>query len=80
LPSFISRRQKLADFRELGSLENFDFHFGFIAERVYQLKAIDTSLPFAELRRLSYIDYRARDADDDPTFSSLIRKGLPGRP
>jgi len=24
---FISRRQKLADFRELRSLENFDFHF-----------------------------------------------------
>jgi hypothetical protein len=44
------------------------------------LKTIDTSLPFAELRRLSYIDYRARDADDDPTFSILIRKGIPGIP
>lgn len=53
---------------------------GFIAERAYELKTIDTSLPFAELRRLSYIDYRARDADDDPTFSILIRKGIPGIP
>jgi hypothetical protein len=53
---------------------------GFIAERAYELGEIDASLPFPEPRRLSYIDYRARDADDDPTFSSLIRKGLPGTP
>jgi Domain of unknown function (DUF4105) len=53
---------------------------GFIAEHAYELGALDTSLPFAELRRLSYLDYRARNADDDPAFSSLIRKGLPGMP
>jgi Domain of unknown function (DUF4105) len=53
---------------------------GFIAEHAYELGEIDTSLPFPELRRLSYIDYRARGADDDPSFSSLIRKGLPGTP
>ena len=52
----------------------------YIAEHAYELRAIDTSLPFAELKRLSYIDYRAREADDDPNFSSLIRKGLPGTP
>ena len=51
---------------------------GTIAERVYDLRATDTSLPFAELRRLSYIDYRARAADRDPAFSSRIREGLPG--
>jgi len=49
---------------------------GFIAERAYELEEIDTSLPFPELRRLSYIDYRARGADD-LTFFGLIRKGLP---
>jgi hypothetical protein len=69
--------------KHIGSAHPWDWQLlinGFIAERAYELGAIDTSLPFAELRRLSYVDYRARDADDDPTFSSLIRKGLPGIP
>ena len=51
---------------------------GFIAERAYELRAIDTSLPFAELRRLSHINERARAADRDPAFSRRIREGLPG--
>jgi Domain of unknown function (DUF4105) len=69
--------------KHIGSAHPWDWQLlinGFIAERMYELKTIDTSLPFAELRRLSYIDYRARDADDDPTFSILIRKGIPGIP
>ena len=69
--------------KDIGSAHPWDWQLlinGFIAERAYEIGAIDTSLPFAELRRLSYIDYRARDADDDPTFSNLIRKGLPGIP
>ena len=39
MPSFISRRQKLADFRELRSLENFDFHFnpGINRAQIYEL-------------------------------------------
>jgi len=53
---------------------------GFIAEHAYELREIDNSLPFPELKRLSYIDNRAREAEDDPAFSSLIRKGLPGIP
>jgi hypothetical protein len=67
--------------KHIGSARPWDWQIlinGFIAERAYELGAIDTSLPFAELRHLSYIDYRARDADDEPAFSSLIRKGLPG--
>ena len=69
--------------KDIGSARPWDWQIlvnGFIAERAYELGAIDTSLPFAELRRLSYIDYRARDADYYLTFSSLIRKGLPGMP
>ena len=69
--------------KHIGSAHPWDWQLllnGFIAEHAYGLGALDTSLPFTELRRLSYIDYRARDADDDPTFSSLIRKGLPGIP
>jgi hypothetical protein len=69
--------------RHIGYARPWDWQIlinGFIAEHAYELGEIDTSLPFPELRRLSYIDYRARDADDDPTFSSLIRKDLPGIP
>jgi Domain of unknown function (DUF4105) len=69
--------------KDIGSAHPWDWQLllnGFIAEHAYELGALDTSLPFAELRRLSYLDYRARNADDDPAFSSLIRKGLPGMP
>jgi CheY-like chemotaxis protein len=47
-------------------------------EHAYELGAIDTSMPFAELKRLSHINDRARAADGDPAFSSRIRDGLPG--
>jgi hypothetical protein len=69
--------------KHIGYAQPWDWQIllnGFIAERAYELGEIDTSLPFPELRRLSYIDYRARNADDDPNFSILIRKGLPGKP
>jgi hypothetical protein len=53
---------------------------GSIAEHASELGTLDTSLPFAELRRLSHINARARAADRDPAFSSRIREGLPGMP
>ena len=37
-------------------------------------------LPFAELKRRSLIDDRARAADQDPAFSIRIREGLPEMP
>jgi Domain of unknown function (DUF4105) len=67
--------------KHIGSARPWDWQLlvnGTIAERAYELRAIDTSLPFAELRRLSCIDERARAADHDPAFSSRIREGLPG--
>jgi hypothetical protein len=48
---------------------------GTIAEGAYELSAIDTSLAFAELRRPSHINERARSADRDPAFSNRIREG-----
>jgi hypothetical protein len=66
--------------KHIGSARPWDWQLlvnGTIAERAYELRAIDTSLPFADLRRLSYIDERARAADRDPTFSRRIREGLP---
>ena len=67
--------------KHIGSARPWDWQLllnGTIAERAYDLKQIDTSLPFAELKRLSHINERARAADRDPAFSSRIREGLPG--
>ena len=47
-------------------------------ELSYERGTIDTSLPFPELRRRSDITEKAKAADQDPAFSSLIREGLPG--
>ena len=50
---------------------------GFIDEMMYERGTVDTSLPFAELKKRSHINARARAADDDPDFSLRIREGLP---
>jgi Domain of unknown function (DUF4105) len=52
---------------------------GYIDEMLYERKAMDTSLPFAELKKRSYINPKAQAADKDPAFSQLIRLGLPGQ-
>ncbi len=69
--------------KHIGSAHPWDWQLlvnGSIDEHAYELGAIDTALPFAELKRLSYINDRARTADHDPAFSSRIRDGLPGMP
>ncbi len=50
---------------------------GYAPEYAYELGSLDTSLPFAELRRLSYVNARAQAADKAPDFSRRIREGLP---
>jgi hypothetical protein len=50
---------------------------GYIDEMLYERGTLDTSLPFAELKKRSYINPRAQAADKDPAFSQLIRVGLP---
>jgi hypothetical protein len=51
---------------------------GYIDELGYDRGTIDTSLPFEELKARSDVTEKAKAADDDPDFSQLIRKGLPG--
>jgi hypothetical protein len=51
---------------------------GFMDEMLYERTAIDTSLPFAELKKRSYINTRAKNLDKSPDFSQQIRIGLPG--
>ena len=50
---------------------------GYAAQYAYELGALDTRLPFEELRRRSYINPIAHAVGDDPSFSSKIREGLP---
>ena len=51
---------------------------GFIDELLYGQGLLDRSLPLPELKKLSRINVRARQADNATEFSHLIRRGLPG--
>ncbi len=51
---------------------------GFVDEFIYEQNIIDRSMPFAELKALSYINARGQAADRDPDFSIRIRDSLPG--
>lgn len=53
---------------------------GYMDQMMYERGAIDTDLPFAELKKASNVVARARAADQDPAFSARIREGLPPRP
>jgi hypothetical protein len=50
---------------------------GYLPDYLYELGRIDTSRPFAELEKLSYVNARAHAADKDLAFSRRIREGLP---
>jgi hypothetical protein len=50
---------------------------GLIDNYLYYSGRIDTTLPFAELRRRSLINDAAQAADDAPDFSERIRASLP---
>ncbi len=51
---------------------------GFAANHAYTTGALDTSLPFDELKRRCRINDRARTAGDAPDFPARIREGMPG--
>jgi hypothetical protein len=51
---------------------------GYVDELVYDLRSLDQSLPFKDLKARSLIDKQAKAADKDPDFSTRIREGLPG--
>jgi hypothetical protein len=61
--------------------DRFDWRFianGYIDEMLYERGRLDQSLPFAELKKISLINPRAKAADNTGDFSRLIRVGLPG--
>ncbi len=50
---------------------------GYFASQAYDLGALDTSLPYEELKKRSHIDAKAQAVTDDQDFSAAIREGLP---
>jgi len=51
---------------------------GHLDELLYERGTIVTNLPFAELKKISNINARAKAADQAADFSQWIREGLPG--
>jgi hypothetical protein len=51
---------------------------GHLDELLYERSTIVTNLPFAELKKISNINAKAKAADQAADFSQQIRKGLPG--
>lgn len=51
---------------------------GYGNELLYERGRIVTNLPVAELKQRSFINDKAKAADQDPEFSARIREGLPG--
>ena len=50
---------------------------GYVPQYLYERNAIDTSLPFDELKHRSLINAAAQEAGAAPDFSQRIRMGLP---
>jgi hypothetical protein len=53
---------------------------GYVPQYLYERAAIDTSLPFDELKQRSHINAAAQVADNAPDFSQRIRATLPMPP
>lgn len=51
---------------------------GYLDEMLYERGKLDQTLPFAEMKKRSLINQRAKAADKASNFSRLIRVGLPG--
>jgi hypothetical protein len=51
---------------------------GYADELAYENGTINTSLPFADLKKRSIINPKAKAVDHNPDFSQRIREGLPG--
>jgi hypothetical protein len=50
---------------------------GYLPNYAYDIGALDTSIPFEQLRKLSRIHDKAVQADSDLSFSERIREGIP---
>jgi hypothetical protein len=64
----------------VGSVDIRHYLNGWIDRYLYSVGAIDTSLPFEELRRRSDITATSKQAKDDADYWTVIRAGLPPVP
>lgn len=65
---------------QVGRLGRWDIRHllnGWSDRYLYDAGLVDTSMPFAELRRRSLVNPAARAADQDPAFARAIREGRP---
>jgi hypothetical protein len=53
---------------------------GHLDELLYEIGAVNRDIPFAELKKRSYINPKAQAVGPNGDFSRLIRRGLPPRP
>ncbi|MBI1284237.1 MAG: DUF4105 domain-containing protein [Thiobacillus sp.] len=53
---------------------------GYLDELLYELGVVNRERPFAEFKKLSYINPKAKALPLDSHFSAAIREGLPPRP
>jgi hypothetical protein len=51
---------------------------GHLDELLYERGVFVTNVPFAELKKISNINAKAKAADQATDFSQQIRQGLPG--
>jgi hypothetical protein len=69
--------------KDVGGASALDWRLlanGHADEMMYERQALDTALPFPQLKSACSIDDRAKAADQDPRFSERIRDGVPGPP
>ncbi|NVD39909.1 DUF4105 domain-containing protein [Ensifer sp. HO-A22] len=69
--------------RVAGDQVPFDWRLivnGYLPDYAYDRKAIDTSMPLTELRKIAQINERARAIGLTPGFSKAIREGVPSPP
>lgn len=69
----------LGHIRAFGGKVKYDWKVllsGYAPQYAYELGALDTGLPFPELKRRGYINPKAHALGDDPAFSRKIREGI----
>lgn len=66
--------------KALGGFSAIDWRVlanGYADEMLYERGALDTTLPFPQLKTACLVDDKAQAADQDPAFSERIRVGVP---
>ena len=77
--SIETRKQKGQSYSAIrGLFRQFELPYFAADEMLYERGLIVTNLPLVELKERAHVNARARAADNDLSFSRLIRQGVPG--